>query len=154
MSDSRKSGRGRAANRPLWIYVALLAFAAGGLWLARGAGPSAGALAVLALAAIPAAIAITGRARLLLVAVLIAAAIGAGWLGFAEGQPFALVAALPLVAAGVLLARFATTLPGMGDRFRRAGADEAATAPDELDETELWRALSDGRDPTETDRQP
>lgn len=148
------SDRGRAVNRPLWIYVALLALAAGALWLARGAGPSADALAVLALAAIPATMAITGRARLPLVAVLLAAATGAGWLGFAEGQPFALVAAVLLVAAGMLLGRFAATLPGMGGRFRRAGADETATAPDELDDADLWRALSDGRDPTETDRQP
>jgi len=152
------SDRGRAANRPLWIYVALLALAAGALWLARGAGPSAGALAVLSLAAIPATIAITGRARLLLVVVLLATATGAGWLGIADGQPFALVAALLLVAAGTLLGRFAATLPGMGGRFRRAGADGTATGgdarPAELDEADLWRELSDGRDPTETDRPP
>ena len=150
--------RGRPANRPLWIYVASLAFAAGALWLARGAGPSAGALAVLALAAIPATIAITGRARLLLVGVLLATAAGAGWLGIAEGQLFALVAAVLLVVAGVLLGRFAATLPGMGGRFRRPGSGGTTAGgdarPEELDEADLLRALSDGRDPTETDRQP
>jgi uncharacterized membrane protein (TIGR02234 family) len=67
----------------------------------------------------------------------------------------ALVAALLSVAATALAVRWAPAWPAMGAKYDApaGGAAAAAAVPpaEELSETELWKAIDEGRDPTALD---
>jgi hypothetical protein len=60
------------------------------------------------------------------------------------GHGLAMLAGLLLVAASVLVVRNAARLPRMGGGYQTPSAAKRRRDPD----TELWQALSEGRDPT------
>lgn len=120
-------------------------------------------LAVLALTAVAAVLAIGGWGRRLvglLVGVAGVAAVWAGTNGLSAvfgphpvgyprsqvlfGHGLAMLAGLLLVAASVLVVRCAARLPRMGAGYQTPSAAKRRRDPD----TELWQALSEGRDPT------
>jgi uncharacterized membrane protein (TIGR02234 family) len=130
-----------------------------------GAGVSSALvpLAVLALTAVAAVLAIGGWGRRLvglLVGVAGVAAVWAGMTGLSAvfaahpvgyprsqvlfGHGLAMLAGLLLVAASVLVVRNAARLPRMGGGYQTPSAAKRRRDPD----TELWQALSEGRDPT------
>ncbi|MBM7775706.1 hypothetical protein JOD54_005910 [Actinokineospora baliensis] len=163
-----------AGKRPLWIVVVLLPVAAGVLWGAArlpwqhtvrdrpGTGatttvavpgeelvPALVPLAVLAVAAIAGALALSGLWRRLLGAVVGLLGLVPVWSGLAEGSEFAgkalaVLGGVLMVAAGVLLVLTGHRAPRMGGRYRSpAAAKESARG-----EKDLWEALSEGQDPT------
>lgn len=119
-------------------------------------------LAVLAVAAIAAVLAIGGWPRRV-VGVLVGlaglACVLAGTTGLSAvfgthpngyprsqvlfGHGSAMLAGLLLIVASVLVVRFAAGMPRMGS-YQTPGAAKRRRDPD----TELWQALSEGRDPT------
>jgi uncharacterized membrane protein (TIGR02234 family) len=120
-------------------------------------------LALLALAAVAAVLAIEGWARRLvglLVGVAGVGAVLAGANGLSgvfgahpagypsasvlAGHGLALLAGLLLVTAAVLVVRAATRMPRMGGGYQTPSAAKRRKDPD----SELWQALSEGRDPT------
>jgi hypothetical protein len=120
-------------------------------------------LAVLALTAVAAVLAIGGWGRRLvglLVGVAGGAAVWAGTSGLSAvfgahpigypqsqvlfGHGLAMLAGLLLVAASALVVRNAARLPRMGGGYQTPSAAKRRRDPD----TELWQALSEGRDPT------
>jgi uncharacterized membrane protein (TIGR02234 family) len=123
-------------------------------------------LALLALAAVAAVLAIGGWWRRL-VGVLVAIAGAAGvWVGahtlpavfgthpngyprsqVVTGHVVAALAGLLIVAAGVLVVRDAARMPRLGGNYQTPSAARRRSDPD----TELWQALSEGRDPTAND---
>ncbi|MEU0885055.1 Trp biosynthesis-associated membrane protein [Lentzea sp. NPDC005914] len=117
---------------PLWIAALLLVGAAGAFW---GAGSVP--LALLSLAAVAAAVALSGVARrilgVLLVVVGVAAAFTGHWLAIAGG---ALV-----VVSGVLQAALGARMPKIGMGGQKSRPRDA--------ETDMWRALERGDDPTD-----
>lgn len=124
-------------------------------------------LAVLALAAVAAVLAIGGWARRVvgvLVGLAGTAAVWSGMIGVSDvfgphpdgyprsqvlfGHTAAVLAGLLLVAAAVLVIRGAAGMPRMGGSYQTPAAAKRRRDPD----TELWQALSEGRDPTVGDR--
>jgi O-antigen ligase len=120
-------------------------------------------LAVLALAAVAAVLAIGGWARRLVGLLVGLAGVATVWVGinglpavfdthpvgYPEsqvlfGHGLAVLAGLLLVAASVLVVRAAARMPRMGGNYQTPSAAKRRRDPD----TELWQALSDGRDPT------
>ena len=120
-------------------------------------------LAVLAVAAVAAVLAIGGWARRvigLLIGLAGAATVWAGTAGLGVvfgphptgypgsqilfGHGLAVVAGLLIVAASVLVVRDAARMPRMGGGYQTPSAAKRRRDPD----TELWQALSEGRDPT------
>jgi len=131
----------------------------------NGAGVSSALvpLAVLALTAVAAVLAIGGWGRRLvglLVGVAGVAAVWAGTGGLSAvfgphpvgyprlqilfGHGLAMLAGVLLVVAAVLVVRGAARLPRMGAGYQTPSAAKRRRDPD----TELWQALSEGRDPT------
>ena len=129
-------------------------------------------LALLSLAGVAAVLAIGGWLRRIVGVLLLAAGIAVLWLAVSDlgsvfgaqpdgyprsqvlaGHGFALLGGLVLVGVAVLVVRYATRLPKLGARYEApAGAADGARAggrraanPD----TELWQALSEGKDPTQ-----
>jgi hypothetical protein len=117
---------------PLWIAALLLVGAAGAFW---GAGSVP--LALLSLAAVAAAVALSGVARrilgVLLVVVGVAAAFNGHWL--------AIVAGALVVVSGVLQV-------ALGARMPKIGVGGQKSRPQDT-ETDMWRALERGDDPTD-----
>ncbi|HEX3648035.1 MAG TPA: Trp biosynthesis-associated membrane protein [Pseudonocardiaceae bacterium] len=120
-------------------------------------------LAVLAVAAIAAVLAIGGWWRRVVGVLVGIAGLAAVWFGsrglggvfgtHPDGYPLsqvltghllAVLAGLFVVAAAVLVVRHATGLPRMGGGYQTPSATKSRRDPD----TELWQALSEGRDPT------
>lgn len=131
------------SSRSRWVVIGLLAAAA---LCGFGSKADAGsAVAILALAAVPALFAVPPRGRpAVAAAILAAAALVAATAGL--GDDVLAWAAVGLVfAAGVLMALRGTTWPPMASRYRES-ADPTGTerAPDEL-----WKALDRGEDPTD-----
>jgi hypothetical protein len=60
----------------------------------------------------------------------------------------ALVGSLLALAAAVVAVRFCGTWPEMGSRY---DAPATRPQPEDLDELDLWRAIDQGRDPTDPD---
>ncbi|WP_024877216.1 Trp biosynthesis-associated membrane protein [Saccharomonospora piscinae] len=142
--------------------------------------PWPGPLALLALAAVAAALALRGVARRLLGVVLAAAAVwvtvlvlgGSAYEAYEAapavrapgydtlpgspsrtwwGPAAALASAALLASAGVLLAWRGHRMPRMGAKYSAPGDERRrAAAPDP--DADLWKALSEGKDPTERDR--
>jgi hypothetical protein len=147
-----------AGNRLLWIVTGLLAVAALALWgsskLTWPRQPGALVpLALVSLAGIAGVLATSGWARRAVGVLLALTALAAGWSAF--GDVFELGGALPargvaglavlaLLAAGVLLVRGGHRMPRLGAGY----ATPAAAKGNETPERELWRALSEGKDPT------
>ncbi|HET8663705.1 MAG TPA: Trp biosynthesis-associated membrane protein [Nocardioides sp.] len=62
----------------------------------------------------------------------------------------ALVAAVLALAASALAVRHARSWPEMGSRFDApAGAAPARRDPEDMEDVDLWRAIDQGRDPTD-----
>jgi tryptophan-associated transmembrane protein len=145
-------------RRPLWIVALLLAGAAVALWgstkLAWGVPVprSAGALALVALAGFAGAVAVGGRAKrlvgavLALVGLLAAAAVLTGG-GSGPGRWIALLGAVLLIAAGAVVVRFTARLPTLGARYRSANARPSSGDRGK----DMWDGLSHGEDPTASD---
>ncbi|MGW6448146.1 Trp biosynthesis-associated membrane protein [Lentzea sp. NPDC055074] len=124
------------ARSLLWTAVLLLVGAAGAFW---GAGSVP--VALLCLAAVAAAVALSGVTRrvlgALLVVVGVAGALSGHWLAIAGG--------VFVVASGVLQAAFGARMPKIGVGGQKARAHDP--------ETDMWRALERGDDPTD-DKSP
>ncbi|MFD5824463.1 Trp biosynthesis-associated membrane protein [Lentzea sp. NPDC060358] len=119
-------------SRPLWIAALLLVGAAGAFW-----GADSVPVALLSLASVAAAVALSGVARrvlgALLVVVGVVAAFAGHWLAIAGG---ALV-----VVSGALLVALGGRMPKIGMGGQKARAHDP--------ETDMWRALERGDDPTD-----
>ncbi|GAB2986505.1 Trp biosynthesis-associated membrane protein [Saccharothrix stipae] len=162
MSDTPVARPGR---RPLWIVVALLLLGAVALWGAAGLtwDPSAdrsGAdvvpaltpLALLCLAAIAAAVALSGWVRRVLGGVVLLAGAAVAFQGVdaegpTTGRGLVLVAAALVVCAGLLLVVRGSAMPRLGGGYQTPGAAKRTADP----ERELWNALERGDDPTRRD---
>ncbi|MFC4856184.1 Trp biosynthesis-associated membrane protein [Actinophytocola glycyrrhizae] len=122
-----------------------------GVVMAPGS-PSFTAVAWLGLASLAGVFAVSGWMRRLLGAVIVVAGGWVCWQGFRTegafdlltGRGLALLGGLLFLAAGVLIVRYAATLPTMGARHERANA---ARRSGDLDK-DMWDGLSDGEDPT------
>lgn len=120
-------------------------------------------LAVLALAAVAAVLAIGGWWRRVVGVLVGIAGLAAVWFGVRDlggvfgthpdgyplsqvlsGHLLAVLAGLLVLAAAVLVVRHAATMPRMGGGYQTPSAARRHRDPD----TELWQALSEGRDPT------
>ncbi|OLF04875.1 hypothetical protein BLA60_38590 [Actinophytocola xinjiangensis] len=141
-----------ADRRPLWIVGPTLLAAAGAFWgsTALDDAPGSGAgLALVALAGAGGTLATGGWARRVVGGLVVLAGLLGAWQALAAGGAglgrwTALLGALLLVAAGVLVIRFARRLPTLGARYRSANARTAPNDPDK----DMWDGLSEGRDPT------
>ncbi|HVK23017.1 MAG TPA: Trp biosynthesis-associated membrane protein [Actinokineospora sp.] len=144
------------AKRPLWTICALLPLAALALWAAarvdwgdvagERALPALVPLALLDLAAVAAVLALGPLPRRIvgllvggLGVVPVVSAFSAG--PFLWGRALAVTGGALMVAAGVLLLLLGHRLPRFGAKYAAPGA-AAESEPD------LWRALSEGDDPT------
>jgi uncharacterized membrane protein (TIGR02234 family) len=120
-------------------------------------------LAVVAVAAVAAVLAIGGWWRRVVGVLVGVAGLAAVWFGVRDvgdvfgahpagyplsqvltGHVVAVLAGLLVLAAGVLVVRHATAMPRMGGGYQTPSAARQRRDPD----TELWQALSEGRDPT------
>jgi uncharacterized membrane protein (TIGR02234 family) len=61
----------------------------------------------------------------------------------------ALVAAAVALGASTLALRHASAWPEMGSRYDAPAGGRGAQDPSEMEDVELWRAIDQGRDPTE-----
>jgi uncharacterized membrane protein (TIGR02234 family) len=123
-------------------------------------------LAVLAVAGIAAVLAIGGWARRLVGALVGIAGLAAIWFGVQDlsgvfgphptgyplsqvvgGHALTVVAGVLIVAAGVTVVRHAVGMPRLGGNYQTPSAARRRRDPD----SELWQALSEGRDPTARD---
>ena len=123
-------------------------------------------LALLSLAAIAAALATRGWPRRIVGGLVVLAGLGMIAVAFTQmaglfgahpnGYPLsqillahalALLAGLVVAAAGALIVRDAKTLPGLGANYETPAGGKRKRDPDD----ELWRALSEGEDPTTRD---
>lgn len=128
--------------------------------------PSLVPLALVALAAVAAVLAIGGWGRRLVGALVGIAGLAAVWAGVTDvstvfaahpagypvsqvfiGHAAAVLAGLLLVAAAVVVVREAARLPRLGGGYQTPSVAKRRKDPD----TELWQALSEGRDPTAND---
>lgn len=116
----------------MWIAALLLVGAAGVFW---GAGSVP--LALLSLASVAAAVALSGLGRrilgALLVVVGVAAAFNGHWLAIAGG--------VLVAGSGVLQATLGARMPKIGVGGQKTRAQDP--------ETDMWRALERGDDPTD-----
>jgi Tryptophan-associated transmembrane protein (Trp_oprn_chp) len=162
MADQARS------RRPLWIVTAALLGAAAALWVSSRLDWSEGLtggekvsalvpLALLYLAGIAGVLATSGWPRRIVGLLLAVAGVATGYLAFdgVSGQAggsgtgllargLALVAAVAVVGAGVLLVRSGHRMPRLGTKYETPAAAKA----DQTGEKELWRALTEGNDPT------
>jgi hypothetical protein len=146
-----------STRRPLWIVTVLLLAAAALLWGAsrlpwgKDTPTAPVPLALLALAAIAGVLATSGWARPVVGVLVALAGVAAGWTAFDGGlahgvgaRVLALVGALVLLGAGALLVRSGHRMPKLGGSYQTPAAARGNETPDK----ELWRALSEGKDPT------
>ncbi|HEY3750061.1 MAG TPA: Trp biosynthesis-associated membrane protein [Pseudonocardiaceae bacterium] len=120
-------------------------------------------LAFLGLAAVAAILAIGGWGRRLIGILVGIAGLAAVWVGIdglsgvfaahpngyplsqvVAGHALAVLAGLMILAAGLLIVRNAAGMPRLGGNYQTPSAARRRRDPD----TELWQALSEGRDPT------
>lgn len=115
-------------------------------------GPSFTALALLSLAGLLGMFAVGGWLRRVLGAIIVVAGGYVCWQAFATagdkdmftGRGLALLGGVLLVAAGLLVIRYASALPTMGSRYQLAGTERRSGDPDK----DMWDGLSHGEDPT------
>lgn len=194
VADRSRLERARA-RRPLWIVVLLLLLGSAALWGASrlpfggavvdrpGGGssvrvdlgadrvPALVPVALLALAAVAAAVALSGVLRRVLGGVLVLAGLGVAvavllpssdhrlaflsatdyqrlrdaTAGAPWGHALAVLGGAFLLVAGVLLVWRGARLPRLGGSYQTPGAAKAVRDPDR----ELWNALDHGDDPTD-----
>ncbi|MET0235736.1 MAG: Trp biosynthesis-associated membrane protein [Kibdelosporangium sp.] len=114
-------------------------------------------LALLYLAGIAGALATSGWPRRAVGVLLAVTGLAAGWLAvdgaFNQGQAsgvgllargLALLAGIVVVGAGVVLARAGHRMPRLGANYQTPAAAKA----EQTEDKELWRALTEGKDPT------
>lgn len=120
------------ASSPLWVAALLLVGAAGAFW---GAGSVP--VALLCLAAVAAVVALSGVTRRILGALLVVVGIA----GAFSGHWLAIAGGVLVVASGALQVVLGARMPkiGMGGQKPRAHDPE----------TDMWRALERGDDPTD-----
>jgi hypothetical protein len=125
----------------------------GGVGTSSGTGgPSFTALALLSLAGLLGMFAVGGWLRRALGAIIVVAGGYVCWQALATagdknmftGRGLALLGGVLLVAAGLLVIRYASTLPTMGSRYQLAGTERRSGDPDK----DMWDGLSQGEDPT------
>jgi hypothetical protein len=115
-------------------------------------GPSFTALALLALAGLLGMFAVGGWLRRVLGGIIVVAGGYVCWQAFdtagakdmVTGRGLALLGGVLLVAAGLLVIRYATRLPKMGSRYQLATTERRSGDP----EKDMWDGLSHGEDPT------
>ena len=148
------------AKRPLWIVGASLVGAAAALWGATRVswgsghqlGASLNAIALLALAGLLGMFAVGGWARRVLGVIVVAAGGFVCWQAVAAagawdlftGRGLALLGGALLLAAGLLIVRYATRLPTMGAKYQLANTERRSGDP----HRDMWDDLSHGEDPT------
>ncbi|WP_083754065.1 Trp biosynthesis-associated membrane protein [Actinosynnema sp. ALI-1.44] len=157
---------GPASSRPLWIVTVLLLAASAALWGASQLKWSAELtgseqvsalvpLALIYLAGIAGVLATSGWPRRGVGVLLALTGFAACWLAVngafdhAQGLParaLALLGGLAVVVAGVRLVRSGHKMPRLGAKYQAPAA--AGSAKEASGEKEMWRALSDGDDPT------
>lgn len=146
-------------RRGLWLVVAGLLLGAASLWgasrLVWANPPDDGvtwptALTVVAAAGVGAVLALGGVARRVLGGVLVLVGVAAVVLSFVDAELFGIGPVLGLlggvlitVAGGLLVWRGAS-LPRLGAKYSAPSAQRASQEGD----GDLWKALSDGEDPT------
>lgn len=152
-------------RRPLWIVTGLLLGAAALLWISSMMTWAPGVtgasalvpLALLALAGIAGVLATSGWARRVVGVLLALAGPAAAWMGLesAFGQVeigfTGLLARLLAVLAGVAFLGAGALLVSAGHRMPKLGGNyqtPSAAKDNESAEKQLWRALSEGDDPT------
>lgn len=158
------------SSRLTWSWSRELTPLRGTVVVTQNGGDVAAALvplALVALAAVAAVLAIGGWWRRIIGALVGIAGLAAVWTG-ASGLPavftahpagypasqvvighgLAVLAGLLLVAAAVLVIRNAGRLPRMGGNYQTPAVAKRRKDPD----SELWQALSEGRDPTANDQ--
>ncbi len=155
------------SSRLTWSWSRELTPLRGSVVVTQDGADVAGALvplALVALAAVAAVLAIGGWARRIVGVLVGVAGLAAGWTGVHDvptvfaahpagypesqvvvGHALAVVAGLLLVLAAVVVVRDADGLPRMGGGYRTPSVANRRKDPD----TELWQALSEGRDPTD-----
>jgi hypothetical protein len=115
-------------------------------------GPSFSTLALLALASLAGVFAVSGWARRLLGGIVAVAggyvcwqaiAVEGAWNLF-SGRGLALLGGVLFVGGGLLIVRYAATLPTMGAKYQLADAERRSGDPDK----DMWDGLSHGEDPT------
>jgi len=124
----------------------------GGTGTGGTGGPSFTALALLALAGLLGMFAVGGWLRRVLGGIVAVAGGYVCWQAFDTagakdmftGRGLALLGGVLLVAAGLLVIRYAATLPTMGSRYQLATAERRSGDP----EKDMWDGLSQGEDPT------
>jgi hypothetical protein len=147
-------------RRPLWMVVVVLLAAAAALWGANSVswgadhqlGPSLNAMALLALASVAGVFAVSGWARRLLGALIVVAGGFVCWQAIAAagekdlftGRGLGLLGGVLFAAGGVLIERYAATLPTMGTRYQRANTERRSGDAHK----DMWDDLSHGEDPT------
>jgi hypothetical protein len=119
-------------SRPLWIAALLLVGAAGAFW---GAGSVP--IALLSLAAVAAVVALSGTTRRILGAVLIVVGVAAAF----SGHWLAIAGGVLVAASGVLQVALGARMPKIGMGGQKARPHDP--------ETDMWRALERGDDPTD-----
>lgn len=147
-------------KRPLWIVAVSLLGAAAALWGAtritwgsdHQLGASLNAVALLALAGLLGMFAVGGWVRRVLGAIVVVAggfvcwqavAVAGEWNLF-SGRGLAMLGGLLLMAAGLLIVRYATRLPTMGAKYQLANTERRSGDP----HRDMWDDLSQGQDPT------
>lgn len=109
-------------------------------------------LAMLAVTGVAGVLATSGWPRRLVGLLLGLAGLAAGWVVFSHGlwlsSSLALLGGILLVAAGFLLVRAGHRMPRLGARYEAPAAAKTGVDP----EKDMWRALSEGDDPTVNDR--
>jgi uncharacterized membrane protein (TIGR02234 family) len=63
----------------------------------------------------------------------------------------ALFAAVLALAGAALAVRYAGTWPEMGSKYDAPTAHTVTPDPSQMEELDLWRAIDQGRDPTDPD---
>ncbi|WP_394616456.1 Trp biosynthesis-associated membrane protein [Lentzea sp. JNUCC 0626] len=121
-----------SASRPLWIAALLLVGAAGAFW-----GADSVPVALLCLASVAAVLAFSGVARRVLGALLIVVGVVAAF----SGHWLAIAGGVLVVASGALQVALGGRMPKIGMGGQKARAHDP--------ETDLWRALERGDDPTD-----
>ncbi|MFI6101666.1 hypothetical protein ACIA8G_39480 [Lentzea sp. NPDC051213] len=119
-------------SRPLWIAALLLVGAAGAYW---GAGSVP--LALLSLASVAAVVAVSGLARRILGVLLVGVGIASAF----QGHWLAIAASVLVVASGALQVALGARMPKIGVGGQKARPHDP--------ETDMWRALERGDDPTD-----
>ena len=140
---SESADRGSRGSRSRWLVIGLLAVAA--LCGFGSSAESGSAIAILALAALPALFAVPPRGRPVVAAAILGAAALVAITAQLGDDGLAWAAVGFVIAAGVLMALRGATWPPMASRFRES-PDQAGfeRGPDDL-----WKALDRGEDPTE-----